>query len=1520
MSDMVQVEQPTVKITVILNPLKPKEAFEQFVLPFEAGCNLSNYVADVGDAIISYRGVIVEGLLSDVEVVGNTEIIVCPVPRGGGSNPVMRIAAFIAIAVIASMTGGAALAAFGTQTAAGAWTAGSIAMSYAVQMSVMVAGGLLLNELMPFDEPGAADSPTYALSGPVNTTREGGVVPVCYGQHIMAGTRIGNYAKNDTANRTQVFYGLYCLGEGEIAGITDIRLNDQPIENFQDVEYTVRNGTANQKPIPWFNNTIVPLAVGPTLLGTSYTVTNTAQEIDQFTLDFSCQDGLFFRSSDGSLGPIATNIQVRYRKVGDTIWTYATPGIVGYTTYYDYIYDNGSGGAPDRVHSTTLDAAFSVQNDPLLPNYLGIYLTASGTPSTGPTLWVGSVLKEPIWGSPGGLDIDGNPYYIVSAQCTTPYNFSLEAGNGLEEANYEIGVRVLAPGVSGGKDNNKCWITAVNQIASETIKYRNTAVLGIKMRLTDQISGIPNVTYRHLGKLIQVRKLNPTTKAYQWTLKNSSNPAWIAYDAATHARYGGNTLGGDIDLARYQELADFCEENGFEFNGVFDTSNNIWDAVGAILRCGFASSVLSGTKYSLSIDKAETPSMVFGEANTIKGSVKMNWLPFADRANEVIMEVFDESDNFKNRTIKVVDPNIPPSEIQKSVTLAGFGITKVTQAVIAATVQMNKNRRQTKTLSFEAPIEAMTVTVGDVFSFQSSVLEWGNGGRLESGSTTTVLNLDVPVTMLFGEVYKTTIHYNTLIRASGTIHSVVGTYVYLNSYAGNVAVRKLKVGVSEYRVLRVINNGAGLYGVQLDAAVMPASGLAYELYDLDVLESRDVVNPGTGTYASITVSSALPSAPAENQKWIFGQASQISEKYRVLKTASGSQGYTRSIEAIQYDDDVYNYPSTVLPLIATPGYGRPQHVTNLGYSLGSRRVGTQTAAVVHLNWGLPISGTYSGAEIYAAYDSAPYKLVGKAEKGATSWDDNTVAVTAVAVYRVVTIDALGASAAVTGAPTVTVVVSSAALPYDQPLNLTAVNGQGRVSLSWQVPIDNPGNIAHYEVWRHTANTMNGAEVLVGRALGVSYVDPVSAGTYYYWVRVRDTSDQVGEWNSSLGVVGVSTAITTTADSLTPTTVAPLAPTGFVANQGFQQVLLRWTNQVTPYFGYTEVWARQSTNDRSGATLVYRGKAEVFSHVVGRNQQWWYWLRSTNIWGVQSGWDVGDTAGHSGYTLAYVNGPDIAANSITANQIAAAAITTDELAAGSVTTAKILAGAVTANEIAANTITGGKIAADAITSTHIAASAITASEIGANLIVTSNANVGTAVIQTANIVDLNVTTLKIANQAVTVSSGLQSDSVVTHYSNSGENYSHWFPRITDGGTSVDGYALASFTTFTLATLSITAFNNPGLIFWGCDIDTFFTDINNYNSDVVVKVWISIDGISRDPLVLATARYVSPVVVLTEINRKNKARGFKPVVLNGAKKIYMMATVACVLSSGTTRFSNTSFVKSEGRYIHYLETKK
>lgn len=85
---------------------------------------------------------------------------------------------------------------------------------------------------------------------------------------------------------------------------------------------------------------------------------------------------------------------------------------------------------------------------------------------------------------------------------------------------------------------------------------------------------------------------------------------------------------------------------------------------------------------------------------------------------------------------------------------------------------------------------------------------------------------------------------------------------------------------------------------------------------------------------------------------------------------------------------------------------------------------------------------------------------------------------------------------------------------------------------------------------------------------------------------------------------------------------------------------------------------------------------------------------------------------------FIDGGDIYANSVTANQLSANSVTASQIAALSIAAGAIQANAVSADKLAVNAVTADKIAANAITAVKIAANAITADKIAANSI-TSN---------------------------------------------------------------------------------------------------------------------------------------------------------------------------------------------------------
>lgn len=88
-----------------------------------------------------------------------------------------------------------------------------------------------------------------------------------------------------------------------------------------------------------------------------------------------------------------------------------------------------------------------------------------------------------------------------------------------------------------------------------------------------------------------------------------------------------------------------------------------------------------------------------------------------------------------------------------------------------------------------------------------------------------------------------------------------------------------------------------------------------------------------------------------------------------------------------------------------------------------------------------------------------------------------------------------------------------------PTNLTASGAIQTVVLSWDSP--QYSGHAYTEVWGSSTNTI-GTAVLIGQAPGVTYSDPLGPGnTRYYWIRFKNTNDEVGAYNLVTGVAGTT---------------------------------------------------------------------------------------------------------------------------------------------------------------------------------------------------------------------------------------------------------------------------------------------------------------------------------------------------------------------------------------------------------------
>lgn len=155
-------------------------------------------------------------------------------PTGGdsGSNPLAAIA-MIAMSVFVP----------GFVGTMGAWAmnAAGTGLSIAgtmVSAGIMMGGAMLISAVFP--PPGlpnsatpSTGSPTYSLGAQGNAARLGSPIPVNYGRMRIypdfAAQPYSEYESNE-----QYLYQLFCIGQGENL-ISDIRLEDTPIQNFAEV-------------------------------------------------------------------------------------------------------------------------------------------------------------------------------------------------------------------------------------------------------------------------------------------------------------------------------------------------------------------------------------------------------------------------------------------------------------------------------------------------------------------------------------------------------------------------------------------------------------------------------------------------------------------------------------------------------------------------------------------------------------------------------------------------------------------------------------------------------------------------------------------------------------------------------------------------------------------------------------------------------------------------------------------------------------------------------------------------------------------------------------------------------------------------------------------------------------------------------------------------------------------------------------------------------------------------------------
>lgn len=570
-------------------------------------------------------------------------VVFIPMGGGGGGKSIISLVAIIGLAVVAPYATASLIGGLGIEVSAMGF--------YALQAGVMVAGSLLINSVLSPSTPSLSlndnlsTSTTYSWDESYNKFQQGLSIPKVFGTHKVTPHLISKYI--ETIDNKQYFNGLYAVNDGEVNSITDIKINDETIDNFTDVIYEIRTGTLNQSLITNFDNIRSDKPINKKLSLDYSTSETTGNQVIGLTINLLFPRGLFYAANNGSIQSNSVDVVLEY---SDDNITWLPLGYIGTSTVIS------------EASTSTLRKTFKVNLSP-------------------------------------------NKYYLRAKFVSEPK--------------------------SGSRYGSDCYLEYITEEVGDDFIYPSTALISIRALATDQLSGS-----------------NPKISCI--VSANSNNPALICKQMLTESGIDSVRI-----LSSFDEWETHCNNMGYAFNGVIDTSMTLRKALDLVSVAGRGSVIQFGSKFEVIMDKAETipvQSFMFGMGNILKDSFSQSFLPILDRANVIEATYYDADLDYDPTIVEVSNNNYDSvaEENRTPVTLVGF--TNRQQAIKHCRYLLNCNRYLTETVSIEADKDSLVCKYGDIVRVSHDVPQYGFSGRIKDCTLTTV-TIDREITMESGKSY-----------------------------------------------------------------------------------------------------------------------------------------------------------------------------------------------------------------------------------------------------------------------------------------------------------------------------------------------------------------------------------------------------------------------------------------------------------------------------------------------------------------------------------------------------------------------------------------------------------------------------------------------------------------------------------------------------------------------------------------------------------------------------------------------
>ena len=655
---------------------------------------------------------------------------------------------------------------FLTAGIAGGAILGGLSMGWRMVTAIAIGmiGGALVSRLnRPRVDTSNADqsqSQTYGWGGTSTLTGQGHPLAITYGAMKSGGVLLSRHIISDGAR--QYLHLLYCAGEGELQDIRNIRINENPADNYKDVQIDIRLGTNDQTIIPNFADNYADQPLNYELSGAWATHEVQGNLCTGIELTVALPNGLYYSNDEGGMDATSVTLAAECRIVGSAEAWMALP----------------------LCDSTGTDA-FLTRKD---------------------GAWVRSL---------NGASLGGNYSGRVN-EATNRAIYRVYRFENLPPGRYEVRMRCVHKDGNTIRYVNRVYLTQLTQIVYDDFVHPGKALIGIRALATEQLSGNdPAVTWVQERSKLYV--WNPYRKAYEE--KHADNPAWACYDILHQCRrIGGRYIvrGEPADRLSYDMFkawAEQCDSKGYTFNYIYDSAMQVWEALRYPETVGRGKVIMQGTRFTCVYDYAAQPSQLFTVGNIKQDSFKEEFQGTQGRANVVEISFMNKDKNYERDVLPVFADDYDASESLSTPTqIELMGCTDLKQAYAHGRHALRANKYELRTCTFDAFVDAIACTIGDVILLQHDVTEWGSGGRVVSVDGAAV-TLDRTVTMAEGKQYR------LMVRDSKTdtlhtyeVQSVSGAVVTL-AQAAEIAADDLYTfgeATKEAKPFRVLSITKGM--------------------------------------------------------------------------------------------------------------------------------------------------------------------------------------------------------------------------------------------------------------------------------------------------------------------------------------------------------------------------------------------------------------------------------------------------------------------------------------------------------------------------------------------------------------------------------------------------------------------------------------------------------------------------------------------------------------------------------------